>query len=165
MRRALLAFPALLLTLPALAQDAPGTLTGTVDGNDVGLRVLNVPDEAGGRGSSWSDTEGRRQIAIVAEPSEAGMPEMTIEFALPDSGGTAASEAIVTYTDGDVILVSGPESTTITLDNATVTEDTLDVSGTVTATLIESSADGVPLTADGEATFEGAFDLTLIRSD
>ena len=56
------------LPLTAAAQDAGGTLTGTLNRDDANWTILRGEND---RGSAWSDTGEGYEVRIVAQPSDA----------------------------------------------------------------------------------------------
>ena len=139
-----------------------GSVEGTFIDEEMSFVVVAYSAEGAG-GSRWQDIPEGRSVALVATPAGMSQPEMTVEFRLSDDD--AVSAGAVTYTDGDIILIAGAESSQITLETVETDGDMLTVAGTITAELAEDPSTGIVISEDETQTFDGRFEATLSRAE
>ncbi|SEL24663.1 hypothetical protein SAMN05421666_3214 [Roseovarius nanhaiticus] len=169
MKPSVLPFAALALTsAPALAQEASGTITGTLD---LAERSWSVSGADAAQPSSWSEAGDTLSVTISATPSAGSTASasqtLILEFDADASGtAPAAQDLSVTLKEqgAPAPLTAAPANTDITLTALSVEGTDMVVTGSFVAVLTDGNeTELVPADADGAVTMDGNFQATIQR--
>ncbi|MGK7653455.1 hypothetical protein ACSQ76_13865 [Roseovarius sp. B08] len=160
-----LLIPFLLVTQPAFAQYASGTVSAMLDAQTRSWQVVE-PDQDGG--SHWKRENDGVSIRLVAHEAPEVLsrnPGLTLSFKTDGLGAEAEAQelsVILTQTTENGTLKAMPADTDITLSALTVAGERLVISGDFTAILSPEDA-GMSAEAEdeGSVTMVGDFQATL----
>lgn len=150
------------LTVPVLAQDGTGTISGTLDLQPASWVVASAGD---GPTSGWTETDHATRITLVGTPearSDGGPGTLTIEMDVTAGAIEAqVTDAEITLQRADEAWVSNSETVDLRLEAYQRSGTDLVVAGSFAATLFADPVGGLVVdTAEG-VTVDGNFQATI----
>ena len=155
MRKAIVAAATLGFAAPLAAQDVVGSLTGTIDAEEMTYVIVD-----GDGGSSFERADGDVDVTLVALPDRTpteDTPRLEVKFTVTGMGPTAeATEAVVRLTtaEGETLSTEGGSSEVSVTAFGLESED-LAVTGNF-ASQLQSDAGGM-----AQRAIEGDFQATI----
>ncbi len=163
MRRTLTAL-ALCWPAAALAQETAGTMSGTIDGQQVAYSIMDGDEIQTG----WSETEDGIEVRIEAYPADAPMDEadrLRLHFvAEADSRDPEMRRGEVSLRRDGQTLTATDDAVALSIGSLEVTGDSLLFTGNIRTTMSEGE-ENVSVVSDEGITLSADLQATVIRSD